>query len=449
MLNITEKKLENATMELKIDVPLEKVESEYKAAFNKLQGIVKLDGFRKGKAPLHMVEARFRKEADHEVAENLLRTVFLEAVEEKQLTPIAYPKYEFEKISREEPFTFKAVFEVPPTIELGKYTGIAVDEQVCELTPENQQAEIDAIRERFAKTEKRDEGALVINGDLVKMSVRRIDDVDAAERDKVEYKEYQIVVGKSKDESALDKYIVGMKAGEQKEVDVRYPKDYHVTDLAGQKVTYQVLINEISSVELPPVDDELAKKLGYETADEFKKKTADYLEKYVNEKTKGDAKAQILKQIVEESKFDIPESMILREMDHLFRKTRESIGYYSDNMEEFAAIMGLEKEAFLAQLREEGTRTIQTTMALSEIAKKEEMKVDENRYREVIESIAKRNNKTPEEIEKIVTENESRESIETELLLDSAMEFIYENAKVKKLKPISFEEFAKSRARRY
>ena len=87
-------------------------------------------------------------------------------------------------------------------------------------------------------------------------------------------------------------------------------------------------------------------------------------------------------------------------------------------------------------------------MALSEIAKKEEMKVDENRYREVIESIAKRNNKTAEEIEKIVTENETRENIETELLLDGAMEFIYDNAKVKKLKPISFEEFAKTRARR-
>jgi trigger factor len=448
MLNITEKKLDNARIELQIDVPIEKVEVEYKAAFNKLQGFVKLDGFRKGKAPLHMVEARFRKEADQEVAENLLRSVFLEAVEQKQLTPIDYPRYEFDKISREAPFTFKAIFEVPPTIELGRYKGIAVEEQVVTINDENVKTEIDAIRERFAKTEKRDESATIINGDLVKMKVRRIDDVEATERDKVEYKDYQIVVGKSKDESALDKYIIGMKAGEQKEVDVKYPKEYQIADLAGQKVIYQVLIEEISSVELPPVDDELAKKLGYETAEEFKTKTADYLEKYVTERTKGDAKAGILKQIVEDSKYDIPESMILREMDHLFKKTRESIGYYSDNIEEFAAIMGIEKEAFLAQLREEAAQTIKTTMSLSEISKKEEMKVDENRYREVIESIAKRNNKTPEEIEKIVTENQSRENIETELLLDSAMEFIYENAKVKKLKPISFEEFAKSRMRR-
>ena len=122
-------------------------------------------------------------------------------------------------------------------------------------------------------------------------------------------------MGRSKDESALDKYIIGMKAGEEKEVDVKYPKDYQIADLAGQKVTYQVVIIEISSMELPPVDDEFAKKLGYETAEEFRTKTAEYLEKYVNERTKGDAKAQILRQIVDDSKFDIPESMILSEME--------------------------------------------------------------------------------------------------------------------------------------
>src|SRR3990172_9917834 len=125
MLNITEKKLENATMELQINVPVEKVESEYQVVFNKLKNFVKIDGFRKGKAPLNMVEARFRKEADQEVAENLLKSVFLEAVEEKKLTPIAYPRYQFDTISREQAFSFKAIFEIPPTVELGKYKGLS------------------------------------------------------------------------------------------------------------------------------------------------------------------------------------------------------------------------------------------------------------------------------------------------------------------------------------
>ena len=170
--------------------------------------------------------------------------------------------------------------------------------------------------------------------------------------------------------------------------------------------------------------------------------------KYIEEKTRGDAKAQILKQIVEDSTYDIPESMVQSEMQRLFKKTCESVGYYSDNMDEFAGLMGIEPEAFRNKLHDEGTQTIKTTLALSEIAKKEEMKVDENRYKEVVENIAKRNNKTVEEIEQIITENDTRESIEMELLLDGAMEFIYDNAKVKKLKAISYEEFARTRGRR-
>jgi trigger factor len=448
MLNITEKKLENATMELEIDVPIEQVESEYQAVFNKLKNLVKVDGFRKGKAPLQMVEARFRNEADQEVAENLLRSVFLQAVEEKQLTPIAYPKYQFEKISREEPFRFKAVFETPPTIELGKYKGIAADEQECNIDDTSVQAEISAIQERFAKIDKKADDAVVENGDMVNLKVKRIDDVDETGRDSVEWKDYQIVVGKSNDESALDKHIGGMKVNEEKEVEVKYPKDYYIKDLAGQKVTYLVMIGVINSMELPELNDEFAKKLGYETVGEFTTKTKEYIEKYVTEKSRGDAKAQILKQIVEDSKYEIPESMILNEMNRLFKRTCDSVGYQSENMEEFASLMGIEPAAFAEQLRQEGTQTIKTTLALSEISRKEEMKVDEAKYKEVVENIAKRNGKTVEEIEKIITENDSRENIENELLLDGAMEFIYENAKIKKLKPITFEEFSRQRGRR-
>lgn len=448
MLNITEKKLENATMELQISVPIEKVELEYKAVFDKFKNHVKIDGFRKGKAPLSMVEARFRKEADQEVAENLLKSVFLEAVQEKQYTPIAYPRYEFEKISREEPFTFKAVFEVPPTVELGKYKGLAADEQVCEISDSDVESEITAMRERMAKTDKKEEGALVQNGDLVKIKVKRFDDVAPADRENVDFKEYQIVVGRSTDDSALDKHVTGMKLNEEKEVEVKYPKDYYISDLAGQKVKYHVVVSEINSMELPALDQEFAGKMGYESVDQFRTKTREYLEKYITEKTKGDAKAQILKQIVEDSKYDLPESMIQNEMNRLFKKTCESVGYYSENMDEFASLMGVEPEAFRNRLRDEATQTIKTTLALSEITKKEDMKVDENRYKEVVENIAKRNNKTVEEIEKIISENDTRENIETELLLDGAMDFIYENAKIKKLKAISFEEFARARGRR-
>jgi trigger factor len=444
MLNISEKKLENATIELQIDVPVEKVESEYQSVFNKLKNIVKIDGFRKGKAPLHLVENRFRDEADHEVAENLLKNVFIEAIQEKELRPIALPRYQFDTITRDQPFTFKATFEISPTVNLGNYKGIAAEEPSCSITEENVKTEIDSIRERYAKIEKKADTDIIQNGDYVKLKVRRIDDVDEANLSTVEFKEYSIIVGKTKDESALDRHILGLKINEEKNIDVKYPKAYYLSDLAGQKATYHVIISEINSFELPELNQDFVKNMGYESIEELTIKTRDYLEKYVRERSIGEAKGQILKTIVEGSTFDIPDTMILEEMHDLFRQTQESVGYKSDNIEEFASIMGQNVDEFRQKLRERATQMVKTSLSLMEIAKKEELKIDENRYKEVIENIAKKNNTSSDEIEKIITENNSRQSIETKLLIDGSMEFIYENAKVKKLKPVSLEEFLKN-----
>ncbi len=277
------------------------------------------------------------------------------------------------------------------------------------------------------------------------IKVKRIDDVDPAGRDGVEFKEYSIIVGKSSDESALDKYITGMKVGEEKEIDVKYPKNYYIADLAGQKVTYHVVIAEVSNIALPELNDELAKRLGYETVDEFKSKTREHLIKYVNDRSMGDVKASILEEIIGDSSFDLPESMIMRQMSDLFQRKRESVGYTSDDIQDFARIIGMDTQAFLDRLRDEATKALKTTLALLEIAKKEALEVDENSYKRIIENTAKQHNKTVEEIEEVFSKNESRKDIYSELLMDIAMEFIYTNAKVKKLNPVSFKEFMEKR----
>jgi len=443
LLNIDAKKLENSRMELQINVPVDNVEQEYKTVFNKIQSGATIDGFRKGKAPLGLVENRYQELADKEVSENLLKRAFMDAVTEKQLTPIAQPQYEFDRISRGEPFSFKAVFEVPPSITLGKYKELHADENSCIITEEDVDNEIESIRERDSKVHKKEIDPVIENGDLAKIKVKRIDDVQKDEIDKVDFKEYSIVVGKSKDESALDKHLAGMNLGEEKEIEVRYPKGYYIKELSGQKVKYLVRIEDVSTIELPELNDEFAKKVQYESMDDFRKKTREYLEKFVSERAMGDAKAQILKNIVENSDFDIPESMILTEMAVIFRKTQERVGYVSDNLTEFCKAFGMDQEEFRNKLREEAVMSIKTTLALQEIAKKEDLKPSEEKFREVLQNIAIRNSKSIEEIDKLITENNSRERIEYELLLDSAMDFIYDNAKIKKLKPVTLDEFLK------
>lgn len=444
-MNITEKKLENATMELQIDVPGENVEDEYKTVFNMLQKNVSIDGFRKGKVPIQLVETRFVDQADREAAENLVKRFFADAVTQKGFTPIAQPQYSYEAIKRGEPFSFKVVFEVPPTVTLGKYRDIAAEERTVEIKPGDIEDEISIVRERDAIVTKKVEG-VAQNGDFVKIKVKRLDEKPEGEVPHGEgaFKEYSIIVGKSKDSSALDKYIVGMATGEERDIDVKYPKDYYIKDLADKKAAYRVRVEEINNFELPDLNDEYSQKHSFTTVVEMREKIKDNVNKFVSEKTRGEAKAKILQQIVDSSTFDVPESMIQSEMLLIFKRTQERIGYNIDSIEKFASVFGLNKDEFIQKLRDEAIQSIKTHLTLHEIATKEELKVPEDRFNEVISAIAQRNNKTEEEIVQLLESNNGKPRIENELLLDQAMDFIYNNAKVKKLKGISYEEFMRS-----
>ena len=145
-MEIVEKKLENSAMELQIQVPADMVDIEYRAVFDQLQKTAKIDGFRKGKVPMELIEKRFLENANAQVAENLLKTHFYNAVIEKKINPITMPQYDYEKINRGEIFSFSAVFDIAPTVELGKYQDIQASEKSCKITDEDVNYEIDSVR---------------------------------------------------------------------------------------------------------------------------------------------------------------------------------------------------------------------------------------------------------------------------------------------------------------
>lgn len=443
---LSEKKHENAIVELEIEIPVDAVELEYKQVFEKIRKSAKVDGFRQGKAPLQMVETKFREYADGEVAENLARKTVFDAIKEKELIPIMEPKIHFDKVFRNQPFVYKAFFELAPTVELGQYKGLAVDEMTCEITDSDLESEINTIRERSAETEPvADSDAKVENGHLVKFKLKRIDNVDPAQAEGIEFREYSIVVGKSKDDYTLDKHLLGLKVDDEKDITIDYPETYYIKDLAGQSVTYKVKIAEISIVKLPELTDDFAKTSGYESLEDMKNKTKEYLSGFVNNRISADVRNALIDKIAESSTFDIPESMILNEMYSLFEKTQERVGYKAESIDQFAQVVGIDPEEFRKQLRADAYKTIRNTLILAEVSKKEEINPSEEKFNEVIDKYSKSMGKTAEEITALIDQNNSRSSIENDIRLESAMDFIYENAAVNKLKSVPLEEFAKKK----
>ena len=445
---ISEKRHENAIIELDIEVPIEVVAIEYETVFNKLQKKAKIDGFRQGKAPMHLIEKKYKEIAGEEVAENLARSTFYTAVEKKELVPIVEPRISFDTIAIDEPFKYKAIFEVMPTIELGQYTKVETEEETCNITDNDIKREIDTAREKYADINVIENvDALVENGNLARIKVKRIDNINEGEEDKVDFKEYTIITGKSVDEYTIDQQLIGMKKDEEKKVSIKYPEDYYIKEFAGNEITYLINLIEISSVVLPDFNDEFAKKAGYESADDMTTKTREYLEKYVKDRILGSVRSDLINKIVEKSTFDIPESMVANEMYSLFEKTMHRVGYKADSIDKFASALGIDPDEYRAKLREDAIKSIKNTLILSEIAKKEDIQADEEKYNELIDSISKHMGKTVQEVEALIEENKNRSSIENDIIIEKAMDFIYNNANIKRLPAIELDAFIKKNIR--
>jgi trigger factor len=302
--------------------------------------------------------------------------------------------------------------------------------------------EIENIREQHATVSKKEEGQSITKGDIAKIKVKRIDNVKPELVDAAEYRDVTVLAGQREDEFEFDSHVTGMNLDQEKDVTFTYPKDYQYKSLAGQTQTYKVKIAEIQKRTLPELDDEFAKDCGdYESLDDMKKKTREKIEKFVSDKGRGEAKGEILKKIVDNSTYEIPDTMIEEERNAVFDRLCQRIGFKAESVEQIAPFFGMKPDDLSAKLREEAIQSIKTILAVTEITKKEELKASEEQFNESITNIASSMKKDIEEIRKMTEQDGVRARIESEILYNNTVDFVYEQAKVKKLKPESFKDF--------
>jgi trigger factor len=452
-LVLAEKKLENSRYEMQIEVPENKIEDEYVKVYNNLQQNARIDGFRKGKVPMDIIQKRFKGTADSDVVENIIKNTYGEALEGKDVYPINQPEFDFEKIERGKAFTFTVKFDIAPTIELSNYKNISVKEKICEITDKDVTKELDILRERHATVSLKEKDEKAEKGDKVKAQILRVDEPEDKKPDNKDEGDkeksqpvpetFSVVLYKNKSDYGFDEELLGMKTDEEKEVTKKFPKNYNIESLAGQKVKYLLKCLEVNKLTLPEPDDEFAKDLGEQsTIEELRKKMKEDMQKYVNDRAVKEVKNELIKEIIEKSVFDLPESLTVREMDRIVNNVKTNMGLGEKNIDILFQNGLLEKEKFYAQVREDAVKNIKSTLSLLEIAKKEDIKAPVDKYKEMIKSYAESNKLNTEEIEKTFEQDGTKENIETELVLGEASEFVYKNANIKKSK-VSYEEMIK------
>ncbi|MBU8789567.1 trigger factor [Oceanobacillus caeni] len=412
---------------LTFEVPADEFEKSLDQAFKKVVKDVQMPGFRKGKVPRGIFEKRFGVEALYQDAVDIvLPNAYGKAVEETDIFPIAQPEIDIEQIERGKDLIFTANVEVKPEVKLGEYKGLEVEEQSVEVTDEDVDAEINRLRERHAELVVKEEGEIE-EGDTVVIDFEGFLGDEAFEGGKGE--NHSLEIGSGQFIPGFEEQLIGKKSGEETEVNVTFPEDYHAEDLAGKEATFKVKIHEVKFKEFPELDDEFAKDVDdeVETLEALKQKKKEQLEEERKQNAENEKRQQLIEKASENVEVDIPDAMVETELNQMLREFEQNLQMQGLTMEMYSQFSGQDEDALKEQMKEDAAKRVRTNLTLEAIAKAENLEVTEEDINEELEKMASMYGMDAKQIVPLLGGN--TEVIESDLLMRKAIDFLVDQSK--------------------
>ena len=426
-MSLQVEKLEKNMAKLTIEASAEDFENAVQKAYLKMKGRINIPGFRKGKAPRKMIEKMYGKGVFYEDAANeLIPEAYGKALEECDLDIVSRPEIDVTQIEAGKPFIFTATVALKPEVTLGDYKGVEVTARPVEVTDDEVQAEIDKEREKNSRvTDVDDRG--VEKGDLIKLDFDGSVDGESFEGGKAE--NYDLTVGSGSFIPGFEDQLIGAKIGQELDVNVTFPEDYHAENLRGKAAVFKCKVNEIKVKELPEADDEFAQEVSeFETMDEYK---AD-IKKNLLERKERTAKSQkenaVVEKIVENATMEIPDAMVdtqIRNQMEDFARRMKSQGL---TMEQYFQFTGMDVDKMREQMRPEALKRIQNSLVLEAVAKAENIEISDERVDEEITKLADVYKMEADKLKELMGEYE-REQMKKDLAIQAAVDLVREAAK--------------------
>ncbi len=427
-MNCKVEKTENANeVKLEITVEAEKFENAIKKVYFQNAKYINIPGFRKGKAPMNIVEKYYGAQIFYEDAFNDVATQsYGEALDENNLEVVSKPVVDIVQMEKGKDLIFTAVVQIKPEVELGKYKGIALKKVEYKVEKEDIEKELKQMQDRNSRLVTVDDRALE-NGDISTIDFEGFVDGVAFEGGKAEGHELEI--GSGAFIPGFEEHLIGMKIDEEREIEVTFPKEYFSKDLAGKDATFKVKLHEIKKKELPKLDDEFAKDVSeFDTLDELKKSIKERLEKENEQKAKYETEDEAIKAVCENTKIDIPSGMVGMEVEHMMQDFSQRLAYQGLNMEQYLKMMGKTEEEIKKDYEPQAIEALKSRLTLEAIRKAEKIEASEEEINEKLEEMAKNYGKKVEDIKDNENlKNYIKEGIEAEKSID----FIVKNAKIK------------------
>jgi trigger factor len=419
-------KLEGNQGVLTVEVSAETVSESLDSAYKKVVKQINVPGFRKGKMPRPLFEQRFGVESLYQDAIDLmLPEAYTSAIEETGIEPVDRPEIDVEQIEKGKPFIFTAKVTVKPEVKLGEYKGLEVEAFDTTVTDEDVDSEIKALQEKQAELVVKEEGKAE-NGDTVVMDFEGFVDGEAFEGGKAE--NYSLELGSGQFIPGFEEQLVGLAAGESKDVEVSFPEEYHAAELAGKPAVFKVTLHEIKGKELPELDDEFAKDVDdeVETLDALKEKIKSRLEHDKKHQAEHHMQDVVVGAATENAEIDVPSIMVDNEVDRMLQEFEQRLQMQGMNLELYFQFSGQNEEALREQMKVEAEQRVRGSLTLEAIAKAENIEVTDEEVNAELQKMADTYNMTVENIKAALG---NLESIKADLQAKNTVQFLVENSK--------------------
>lgn len=427
---------ENNRAKFTMDFTAEEFEAAVVKAYQDSKDKFNIDGFRKGKAPRSIIEKHFGEGVFFEDAiNNLFQTAYPEALNELDLEVIDSPQADFSEIGKGKPLTVTIDVAVYPVVEVKDYKGIEVEQVDPEVTEEDVDRDIEAMRKRNSRMVVADRP--VENGDTVILDYAGFVGDEQFQGGTAENQELKI--GSGMFIPGFEEQLIGVKAGESKDVVVTFPEEYQAKELAGKEATFKCKVHEVKFEELPELDDEFAKDVSeFDTLAELRDDARARILESVKLQCENEAKDKVIAQVYENNKIEAPATMVADEMDRMIQELEQQMRYQGLNIQQYLQFTGSTLDDFRNEIKPEAEKRVATRIVLRSIGDVENVEVTDEDLDKELQRMSEAYNTDPENIKKMLGE-ENLAFFRKDIALTKVMDMLYNEAKITLVKAKELE----------
>ncbi len=425
-MEVKKTELEGNKVKLEVTIDSDEVNEALDQAYRKIVKDVELPGFRKGKIPRKVLEARFGKEVLHSDAlDILIPRNYSQAVEESGIKPIDQPEIEDFHIAKDEPASFSAEVEVKPEVKLGEYTGFDIEREEIEIDEEDIEKQVERLQEEHSQLASVDREDVQF-GDHVVIDYEGFVEGEPISGGSAE--EFVLEIGSGDFIPGFEEELIGLEVREEPhEIEITFPEDYD-EDLAGQDAIFKVTIKEIKEKEVPELNDEFIEEVTeFETLEEYKENLHKDMLEYREHQQKHELEDKILEKAAENAEVDVPEKMVESELDKIQQQMSQNLQSQGIDLDTYFEYQNLTEEEWRAQNRDIAARRAKQNLVLEAIAAKEGIEVSEEEIEEKLEEIAEESEQDIEQIKAFFQRQGQLESMKHGMKMEKTIDFLREN----------------------